>query len=120
MTHYSPNAPVDWAPLSKLIKDSSPMISFVIIAFSLCSHESRAQHLCKYLAQSSRNLSESRLRRYCGNNNCDLGYTVPPTVVFSGTMPVILPFSFRPGLPLCGPRVNCALGQVCCNVPYVS
>ena len=49
MTHYSPNAPVNWTPLSKLIKDSSPMISSDIIAFSLCSHESRAQHLCEYL-----------------------------------------------------------------------
>ena len=46
--------------------------------------------------------------------------TTATSVVFSGTMPVILPFSFRPGLPLCGPRVNCAFGQVCCNVPYVS
>ena len=49
MTHYSPNAPVNWTPLSKLIKDSSPMISSAIIAFSLCSHESRSQHLCEYL-----------------------------------------------------------------------
>ena len=49
MTHYSPNAPVNWTPLSKLIEDSSPMISSAIIAFSLCSHESRSQHLCEYL-----------------------------------------------------------------------
>ena len=49
MTHYSPNAPVNWTPLSKLIKDSSPMISSAIIAFSLCSYESRSQHLCEYL-----------------------------------------------------------------------
>jgi len=64
MTHYSPNAPVDWTPLSKRIKYSSPMTPSVIIAFSLCSHESRAQHLCEYLVHSSRNLSESLLRRY--------------------------------------------------------
>ena len=48
---------------------------------------------------------------------------VPPTVVFSGTMPVIL-------LPYTGQvcrttvfsvlgKLQCALGQVCCNVPYV-
>jgi len=107
MTHYSPNAPVDWTPLSKRIKYSSPMTPSVIIAFSLCSHESRAQHLCEYLAHSSRNLSESLLRRYYVNNNCDLGYCPADRGVLGYYACYVIAL-YRPGLPHHGFHVNCA------------
>jgi hypothetical protein len=75
-----------------------------------------------FLKKNSRSaggrVCESLLRRYCVNNNCDLGYCPADRGVLGYYACYIIAL-YRPGLPQHGFHVNCAQGQVCCNVPYV-